>query len=121
MRCLFLTQPTMWRDGLPSAEQRLLWMGYTGRMQKPKGYVSPGQLGRAMDMYNRVLLESCLQSGLECFDLAAQIPKDTSAFLDDMHFNEGGARLVARSLAQYLLSTPPFGEQGEPAGSPSSR
>lgn len=107
-RCLFLTQPSLWRDNLTPAEERLLWSGYVGRWEKPKGYVSPGDMARAMDAYNRVLLDICRQYQLECLDLASRIPKDTTAFFDDMHFNPSGARLVAQVLSQYLAQRPPF-------------
>jgi lysophospholipase L1-like esterase len=107
-RCLFLTQPTIWRDDLGPAEQRLLWFGYVGHVAKPKGFASVGDLARAMSAYNQTLLDVCQQSGLECFDLASHIPKTTSFFYDDVHFNENGARLVAQVLQQYLLSTAPF-------------
>ena len=108
-RCLFLTQPSLWRDDLRPDEQRLLWFGYTGRFKHPKGYVSAGNMARAMDMYNQTLLEVCRESRLECFDIASRIPKDTSAFDDDVHFTANGSRLVAQALQQYLLSRAPFG------------
>jgi hypothetical protein len=41
--------------------------------------------------------------------MAARIPKDTTAFFDDCHFNEAGARMVAENLTEYLLATAPFG------------
>jgi hypothetical protein len=114
-RCLFLTQPTIWRDDLRPTEQRLLWYGYVGHIDESdyngagiKGFVSAGNLARAMNAYNQTLLDVCQQYGLECFDLASYIPKNTSAFYDDAHYNENGARLVAQALQQYLLSTPPF-------------
>jgi lysophospholipase L1-like esterase len=66
-----------------------------------------------MDMYNHAMLDVCQQSGLECYDIASLVPKDTSAFYDEMHFNEAGARLIARELKQYLLSRPPFAAQGK--------
>jgi len=108
IRCLFLTQPTMWRADVSPAEDHLFWLGYYGRFSDRKGYVSAGDLARGMDLYNRTLLTLCQESGLECYDMASHIPKDTSAFFDEMHFNEAGARLVARSLQEYLLSKPPF-------------
>jgi lysophospholipase L1-like esterase len=108
MRCLFVTHPALWRGDLSPADQRLLWFGWVGGWEHPKGYVSAADLARAMDAYNSTLLDVCRQEGLECYDLAPNIPKDTSAFYDDVHFNEGGARLVAQYLAQYLLSGPPF-------------
>jgi lysophospholipase L1-like esterase len=107
-RCLFLTQPTMWRGDLTAEEQRLQWFGWIGFGEKPDGYVSPSDLTRAMELYNKTLLEACAQSGMECFDLAAVIPKDTSTMFDDCHFNENGARLVAQTLSRYLLAHPPF-------------
>jgi hypothetical protein len=61
-----------------------------------------------MDLYNRRLIETCGQSGLDCYDLASVVPKDTSALFDDCHFNEQGARIVADRLSQYLLSRSPF-------------
>jgi lysophospholipase L1-like esterase len=111
LRCLFLTQPSLWRNDLRPDERRLLWTGYSGELHNPKAYYSAGALARAMEMYNRALLDVCQLKGLECYDLASHIPKDTSAFFDDMHLNEAGARLMAEILKQYLLSKPPFGGQ----------
>ncbi len=108
LRCLFVTHPALWRSDLSAADQRLLWLGWVGRWEHPKGYVSVADLARAMDAYNRTLLDVCRQNELECYDLAQDIPKGTSVFFDDVHFNEGGARLVAQSLAQYLFSRPPL-------------
>ena len=107
-RCLFLTQPFLWRDNLSASDQRLLWFGWVGFWEHPKGYVPAADLARGLDAYNRAMLEVCSQKGLECYDLARDIPKDTSAFFDDVHFNEGGAQMVAQSLAHYLLSRPPL-------------
>jgi lysophospholipase L1-like esterase len=108
MRCLFLTQPSMWRTNQTARENALFWQGYLGRFVNPKGYLSPPDMAQAMDRYNRTLLDVCRQRGLECFDIAALIPKDTSAFYDEMHFNENGARLVSKNLKEYLLAKPPF-------------
>jgi lysophospholipase L1-like esterase len=113
VRCLFLTQPTMWRGDLSPQEQSLLWLGYAGPFRTPRGYVAAGELEHAMDLYNRTLLDVCGQYGLECLDIAAQIPKNTSAFFDDMHFNEAGSRLVAQLVSKHIVSTPPFGPPGK--------
>jgi len=112
-RCLFLTQPTMWRDDLRPDEERLLWFGWVHGPSQPTGYVPAEELAQAMDTYNETLLTVCRQDGLECYDLASSVPKDTSAFYDDAHFNEGGARIVAELLADYLSSSPPFTRTGD--------
>jgi lysophospholipase L1-like esterase len=108
LRCLFMTQPTMWRDNLTPSEDHLFWTGVVGRFENPRGYVSSAELALGMDAYNRTLLDICQQHGLECFDIASRIPKDTSAFFDEEHFNEAGARLVAQTVTDYLLSKAPF-------------
>jgi len=108
LRCLFLTQPTIWRNDLSAEEQRMLWWGYVGRWDGPKGYAPAGDLAAGMDRFNRELLGVCKQDGLECFDLAAQVPKSRFAFYDDQHFSAEGARIVSRALTDYLLSRPPF-------------
>ena len=112
-RCLFVTQPTMWRADLSPREESLLWVGWVGQLTAPVGYGSPGQLRQAMDSYNYQLLNVCRRDGLECFDLASLMPADTSAFYDDFHFNENGSRIVARLLTDYLLSISPFEDDVE--------
>lgn len=111
VRCLFLTQPVLWRSGLTPAEERSLWFGYVGRWETRKRFVAASDLELAMNAYNLTLLGVCEQDGLECFDLAAAIPKNGSVFYDDVHYTEAGARLIADRLLEYLLSTPPFSEQ----------
>lgn len=110
IRCLYLTQPSMWRSDLDEDEKKLLWFGWVGREFDPIGYVTARDAGAAMDSYNQELLNICERGGLECLDLAAAVPKDVSSFYDDVHFNEEGARTVSSFLTEYLLSTPPFSE-----------
>ena len=100
----------MWRENLSPEENALLWFGWVRRESQPSGYLSAADLAIAMDTFNRELLSVCAHDRMECFDLASMVPKDTTAFYDDAHFNEGGARIVADLLADYLSSKPPFAE-----------
>jgi lysophospholipase L1-like esterase len=110
-RCLFLTQPTLWRDDLTESEQGLLWFGRTAPSGgHGRGYVAPAELAKAMDRFNRALIEVCTQAGVEVYDLAAAVPRDTSIFYDDCHFNENGSRVVAQLLVDWLAHRPPFDE-----------
>lgn len=113
-RCVFLTQPSLWRAGLAAAEEKLLWLGAIDSMEAPRGFVSAAELGHAMDVFNQGLLHVCRGDGLECYDLASAIPKSGAFFFDDVHFNEAGSRLVARFVAEQLLKVPPFSSQGSP-------
>jgi len=107
-RCLFLTQPSLMRPDLSLAGQSLLWFGNVGRLDNPKGYVGVAEFANAMDAYNRVVMTTCQDQHLECYDLASVVPKEIANFYDDYHFNEEGARIVAANLSRYILSTPPF-------------
>jgi hypothetical protein len=101
-RCLFLTQPALWRPDLNPEEAGLLWLG---RVRMPDGayhHVPVRDLATGLDRYNQTLLQVCQHRGLEVFDLAAAIPKSTAVFFDDCHFTELGARLVAKAIAEHF-------------------
>jgi lysophospholipase L1-like esterase len=105
VRIVFMTQPTLWRAGLSPELRDLLWVGGIGDYQVNAGcdYYSIEALAEGMKMYNDQLLSICRSRNVECIDLAARLPKDTSVFYDDCHFNEAGAAQVADVLSQYLL------------------
>ena len=111
LRCIFLTQPSMWRRDLPQPERALLVFGWVGRLGDPAGYLTVDDAQRALDQFNQVEMDVCRKMGMECLDLASIVPKDSSAFYDDVHFNEGGAEIVGRAVADYLLARPPFRPQ----------
>jgi hypothetical protein len=107
----------MWRAGLSVAEESLLYGGAVGYHGVARGYVRAPELGRAMAAYNQALLTVCREDQLECYDLGVAIPKDTSAFTDESHYNDNGVRLVADYLAERLLASPPFnGTKGALSG-----
>jgi len=108
MRCIFLTQPSMWRSDLPQAEKALLVFGWVGRLGDPSGYLTVDDAQLALNQFNQAELDVCHETGMECLDLASIVPKDSTAFYDDVHFNEGGAKIVGRVVTEYLVSRPPF-------------
>jgi hypothetical protein len=110
VRIVFATQPSIWKANMPAHEDSLLWMGGVGRFQRLRGqpYYNPVVLAQIIGMYNDALVEVCTDRDVEFVDLAAVIPKDTTSFYDDCHFNESGARRVAEAFTDYLVSTPPL-------------
>jgi lysophospholipase L1-like esterase len=104
---LLVTQPAMWRSDLPEHLDALLWMGGVGDYQSEPGheYYTPAALARGMELYNRALLEVAGDEEVNAFDLAAAMPRDASAFYDDVHFNEAGARRVAELLARHMVES----------------
>ncbi len=105
LRLILLTQPTLWRGDLPPELDRLLWIGHG----EEGVYYSNEALGDGIARYNRVMLEVCEERRVECVDLARLLPRDTTVFYDDMHFNEAGADRVAETVASRLAAAPPFG------------
>lgn len=93
---LFLTQPTMWYGDMPEELGDLLWQ------HTPSGAYPPGLLAEMMERYNKRLMEVCKESGIDCIGLSSMLPKDTSVFYDDCHFNVNGCRMVADILIEYF-------------------
>jgi len=109
-RLILMTQPTMWKTGLPRELDALLWLGGIGDFQKESGksYYSVAALEKGIKSYNDTLLRVCQKRRIECLDIASMLEKDTTVFYDDVHFNESGARKVAEALSKYMLGRAPF-------------
>ncbi len=101
VRIIFLSQPCLWQKNLPEILNALLWFGET---KDGDFYYSASAMGKALRQYNARLQKVCLEKGVPCVDLDKALPKDTSVFYDDLHFNESGARQVAHLVAQCILS-----------------
>jgi hypothetical protein len=104
VRLVLVTQPVLWRAGLSEHDKALLWLGGVGDFQNQAGavYYEPEALAGGMDAYNRRLLAVCAQTGSECVDLAAAVPRTTEYFWDDCHFTDAGEALVADVLAAAI-------------------
>lgn len=101
-RCIFLTQPVLWDDGLSAEWESLLWLGYNDDDE----YVDVPELRAGMDRYNAALIEECAELGVECVDLSG-MSGDARFYYDDCHLNEAGAAEVARRLAEHFAEAGP--------------
>lgn len=99
---VFITQPYLYKDIMTAQENNLLWMGGTGAYQKEAGhaYYSAKALKQGMEMYNKALRSFCLRNNIPLAETEQIIPRDTSVFYDDCHFNENGARVFADYLSR---------------------
>jgi lysophospholipase L1-like esterase len=104
VRLIFITQPSMWSNNLNQNEKYLLWMGGIGNFKElsDSKYYSADALAKGMNMYNKALIDVCKSRNLEYIELDRMIPKNVSAFYDDVHFNENGAKLAANAIFVYL-------------------
>ncbi len=98
---VLVTQPTMWLPELDRERSSLLWFGRRGDTDE---FYAVRALAAGISLYNDRLKQVCAESDAMCVDLAAALPKDTTMFYDDAHFNESGARAVARELAEAILA-----------------
>ena len=96
-RLVFATQPVLWKEGLTSEQEALLWMGdlADGR------YLEPAAARHAMDAYNAVLCTTARDENVELVELDS-LSGHADIFYDDCHFTEQGARAVANLLAARL-------------------
>jgi len=106
VRLVVLSQSVMWREGLPDELGALLWMGGTDRFQEGPGsrYYQQAALARMMDAMNADTAAQCDALGVPFLDVAADLADDTSVFYDDCHFNEHGAREMARVVAERWIA-----------------
>lgn len=109
VRVILMTQPVLWDPDLPQDLLDLLWTGGVFSISgEGLDYYSVEVLSEAMDAYNERLREIAEKRGLDFIDLASMLPKDSTIFYDDCHFNENGSRLLAKIVVDYLLERPPF-------------
>jgi len=109
VKLLCINQATLWQDSLSENLSALLWMGGIGKYQEQNGgvYYSPKALAAGMRMFNETLKSTTLTHNILYIDIAGKLPKDTSVFYDDCHFNESGARKVADEILSQLKSVSP--------------
>lgn len=98
IRVIFLTQPLLYDDSQywKDKEGNFYWIN------KSKNILSAATYWKMLDIFNQELVKICAKEGVECFDLASEIPHNSLYFYDTCHFNEEGARLVAQKIAGYF-------------------
>lgn len=103
---LFLTtQPTIYKDTMPNFEKQLLWMGGRGNFIDSVStiYYGSSALKKANEKYNSLIRNFAQKHhDVLLIDLAKLVPKDTTIFYDDCHFNELGCKKVASAIDQEI-------------------
>ncbi len=99
-RLLLVTQPVLWQDPMPREFEALCCGGW----RADGSYYSSASLCRAMGLFNEELRRVARMAQVECVDLDDLLPKSTATLYDDCHFNEPGARAVARHISRALAA-----------------
>ena len=68
------------------------------------GAYPPNILEEIILSFNQSLQKECCEQGVICVDLASMLPKDSSVFYDDCHFNISGCEKVATILCDALIA-----------------
>ena len=104
-RIIFIPQPVAWDTIMEPGFGKLCWYGWIGQSQyeNTEKYYAFTQLKKSLDIYNELLKNTCLKNNIKCIELEGRLAKDTTTFYDDCHFNENGARKVAKIIADYLF------------------
>jgi len=115
VRPVFATQPVVWKRDLSPAARNRLWQGVLSDGR----YLSVERLREGMDRYNDALLAVCREKSVECIDLTSMNGQE-QFFYDDCHYNEAGAREVARLIARWFMDHrgSPHGDGGASEGTP---
>jgi lysophospholipase L1-like esterase len=102
LRCIFLTQPTAYDARIEPALQQRLWM-------TPPGVnftLSLAEMAQFALAYNRALLDAVRAQGGEACDIVPALPPTTQYFYDDCHYNENGARAMAKAIQACIVAAP---------------
>jgi lysophospholipase L1-like esterase len=94
---LLLTQPAIYRSDLDEYEKSLLWFTPGGR------HYSSGDMALLLNRYNECTRKVADKLDAPLVDLAVQLPRDTTVFYDDCHFNVSGCAAVAKIIAEAPL------------------
>ena len=99
LTCLFLDQPTAYKQNISNELKSRLWM--TPPYQTYT--LSLNDLIYTSFKYNNWLKNEILQNGLSFLKLSDNLEPNTTHFLDDCHFTENGSKQVSDDVASYIM------------------
>ncbi|RPJ03388.1 MAG: hypothetical protein EHM28_15405 [Spirochaetaceae bacterium] len=98
---LFMTQPSLVKPNMSQEEIDRIWAGHLGNPVL-NAYWSIRVRSIISAAYNRLVLETCREKGIDCIDLASNLPRTPAVFWDHGHFTDYGSSLVADELVRYF-------------------
>ncbi len=96
---VFMTQQSTWNSRSDANVADWQWMRHANQ-------VTYGEtaMDRALNATNEITRTVGRELSVPVYDLARIIPKSLDYFYDDVHFNEQGAAVAGRGLAQFILA-----------------
>lgn len=102
--CMFVNQPIAYSQNITPSLKEKLWMTPPAEQYT----LSLNNLIQISSLYNRSLIEKANDYGFPACNLADAIPPTINYLYDDCHFNEGGARAVAKYLDSCIQKQIPY-------------
>jgi len=103
---LLVSQPTLLKEAMTPKERAVLWFAQSfcvtqlglWRSEIP----SPGSMSRAMVAFNETTRRVAAAEGARFVDAESAFSKDPSHFVDDVHYTELGAKVLAAAVADGI-------------------
>ena len=99
LTCLFLDQPTAYKQNISNELKSRLWM--TPPYQTYT--LNLNDLIYTSSKYNNWLKNEITQNGLSFFKLSDKLEPNTTHFIDDCHYSEKGSKQVSDEVASYIM------------------
>ncbi len=105
-KILFLTQPALFRPGMPKEDEKLLWFGKLppATPGEPPPYLTVPDMIKIMGEFNENLSNTAKKKETPLLDLDAEISPLPDSFFDDVHFNELGAARTAKAVGHFICA-----------------
>lgn len=99
IECIFIDQPTAYKDAIPKDLKDRLWMTPPG-----ENYTLPlNNMINISSMYNQFLISTASKAKMPSCAISNKVPTSTTYLYDDCHYNERGAQLVSELIYQCVL------------------
>jgi lysophospholipase L1-like esterase len=102
-RCMFVTQPTAYRDEAPEEVRRGFWMTPPNQDYT----LDLASLVTIAALYNDTLRAIAAEENALACNPAPSLPPTFAAFYDEVHLNAGGSRMLADLLARCISQAVP--------------
>lgn len=101
-----MTQPYLLKESMTKAERSKLVFA-SGLCRESSGFStiqpSTASLRNSLEAFNHAARSIAAAEGVDVIDAEKSVPKDIEHFVDDVHYTERGATIVAQTAARVLL------------------
>ncbi len=98
--CIFMDQPTAYQEKISEKLKKRLWMTPPNQDYT----LTFDNLIKVSSLYNKWLSSKVSEKKLYFCPLSSKFKPETSYFIDDCHFTEGGSQKVSQILTSCIYS-----------------